>query len=90
MMLLDIHMDAPLIVVPGESESADAVVVDLGKMHVGNRIQWLLHGTSRKASVLHDVMEVRHCAAPRLRLDSLAVQYVGEHVCRTGRVHMDC
>ena len=36
----------------------DAVVVDLGELHVGNCIQWLLRGSSRKTSVLHDIIKV--------------------------------
>ena len=37
---LDLHMDAPIITMPRQSDSSDNVKVDLGSVKLGNAVSW--------------------------------------------------
>ena len=39
-LMLDIDMEAPVITMPRGSDSKDTIVVDLGSLHLGNRVTW--------------------------------------------------
>ncbi|KAK9815130.1 hypothetical protein WJX73_008307 [Symbiochloris irregularis] len=39
-LLMDLHMDAPIITMPRQSDSSDNVKVDLGSIHLGNQVVW--------------------------------------------------
>lgn len=50
-LILDVEMEAPIITMPRESDSKDAIKLDLGSLHVGNSIDWYTGNSLRDPKV---------------------------------------
>lgn len=57
-LLLDVALDAPVLVLPLVSRSDDHLEVDLGTLQLSNRVVWEMR-TEDKQKLLVDEMEVR-------------------------------
>lgn len=56
-LLLDVELDAPVLLMPLTSSSDDHIEVDLGTLQLSNRVVWEMH-TDDKQKLLMDEMEV--------------------------------
>eukprot|EP00878_Enallax_costatus_P018255 GHUV01019211.1.p1 GENE.GHUV01019211.1~~GHUV01019211.1.p1 ORF type:complete len:760 (+),score=304.75 GHUV01019211.1:378-2657(+) len=56
-LLLDVQLDAPVLLMPLTSSSDDHIEVDLGTLQLTNRVVWEMH-TDDKQKLLMDEMEV--------------------------------
>lgn len=57
-LLLDVQLDAPVLLMPLTSISDDHIEIDLGTLQLTNRVVWEMH-TDVKQKLLMDEMEVR-------------------------------
>lgn len=61
-VLLDVHLDAPVLLLPLNSTSQDHLEVDLGTMELTNRVVWEMRAEDRdRQKLLMDDMQVYVC-----------------------------
>jgi hypothetical protein len=61
-LLLDVHLDAPVLVVPRSSASEDHLELDLGTLELSNRVVWEMRAEERdRQKLLVDDMQVGGC-----------------------------
>ena len=66
-LVLDISMEAPVITMPRNSSSKDAVEVDLGSLHLSNTVAWR-NGTNisdRKVIKLYCISHLEYVHSQR-------------------------
>jgi hypothetical protein len=65
-LLLDVHLDAPVLVMPRDSSSQDHLEVDLGTLELSNRVVWEMRAEDRdRQKLLVDEMQVGGVARVR-------------------------
>ena len=63
---LDVSMDAPVITMPRNSDSKDAVEVDLGSLRLHNSVAWRKGSSADDPQVCHHVNHNSLFAPPRI------------------------
>jgi hypothetical protein len=72
-LLLDVHLDAPVLLLPLDSASDDRIEVDLGTLQLSNRVLWEMRTEQDSQKLLVDELQVRgikRCAGGLERVDS--------------------
>jgi hypothetical protein len=59
-LLLDVHLDAPVLLLPLKSSSEDRIEVDLGTLQLSNRVLWEMRTEQDSQKLLVDELQVRH------------------------------
>lgn len=57
-LLLDVHLDAPVLLLPLNSASEDRLEVDLGTLTLANRVLWEMRTEQDSQKLLVDEMQV--------------------------------
>lgn len=57
-VLLDVHLDAPVLLMPLNSNSEDHIEVDLGTLQLANRVVWELRTEQDRQKLLLDELQV--------------------------------
>jgi hypothetical protein len=73
-LLLDVHLDAPVLLLPLSSASEDRIEVDLGTLQLSNRVLWEMRTEQDSQKLLVDDMQVR-------QLISLLILHAGLCTC---------
>ena len=58
-LLLDVNLDAPVLLLPLDSSSEDRIEVDLGTLQLSNRIMWEMRTEQDSQKLLMDELQVR-------------------------------
>jgi hypothetical protein len=72
-LLLDVHLDAPVLLLPLDSASDDRIEVDLGTLQLSNRVLWEMRTEQDSQKLLVDELQVGgtiRCAAGNVRVDT--------------------
>jgi vacuolar protein sorting-associated protein 13A/C len=59
-VLLDVHLDVPVLLLPLDSASDDRLEVDLGTLQLSNRVLWEMRTEQDSQKLLVDELQVRH------------------------------
>jgi hypothetical protein len=72
-LLLDVHLDAPVLLLPLDSASDDRIEVDLGTLQLSNSVLWEMRTEQDSQKLLVDELQVGgtiRCAAGNVRVDT--------------------